>query len=146
MDLIPAPIACDLALVRRIVFASVYLPKDTPDYWSKVTAFVTNNEGSKDILPSTVKTMVENLQLLNDKAFCTDAEMIAEIHAFSPVGSSIPLGIALVSSCTECQKCDGKLLIRGDRASRLVVYTETFGTVIGTHYHRYCNQLRCNYR
>ena len=69
MDLIPAPIACDLALVRRIVFASVYLPKGTPDYWSKVTAFVTNSEGSgsKDILPSTVKTMVENLQLLNDK-------------------------------------------------------------------------------
>ena len=90
--------------------------------------------------------MVENLQLLNDKAFCTDAEMIAEIHAFSPVGSSIPLGIVLVSSCTECQKCDGKLLIRGDRASHLVVYTETFGTVIGTHYHKYCNQLRCNYR
>ena len=49
MDLIPAPIANDLGLIRRVVFASVYLPKDTSDYWSKVTAFVTNNEGSQDI-------------------------------------------------------------------------------------------------
>lgn len=147
MDLIPAPIASDLGLVRRIVFASVYLPKETPDFWSKVTAFVTNNEGStQDILPSTVKTMVENLQLLNDNAFCTDAQLMAEIHAFSLAGSSSPLGIVLVSSHTECHECGGKLLMRGDRASRLVVYTETFGTVIGTHYHKYCNQPNCNYR
>ena len=149
MDLIPAPIASDLGLVRRIVFATVYLPKDTPDYWSKVTAFAINSEGSQeqlDIPPSTVKTMVENLQLLNDKAFCTDAQMMAEIHAFSPTGSSTPLGIVLVSSHTECHECGGKLLIRGDRASRLVVYTETFGTVVGTHYHKYCNQMNCNYR
>ena len=119
MDLIPAPIASDLGLVRRIVFASVYLPKDTPDYWSKITAFATNNcEGSQDILPSTVKTMIENLQLLNDKAFCTDVEMMAEIHAFSPTGISHPLGIVLVSSHTECHKCGGRLLVRGDRASQ----------------------------
>ena len=146
MDLIPAPIACDLALVRRVVFASVYLPKDTPDFWSKVTAFVTNNEESKDILPSTLKAMVENLQLFNDKAFCTDAELIAEIHSFSTVGSSAPLGIVPVSSCKQCPKCNSKLLIRGDRASHLVVYSETYGTVIGTHYHKYCSQLHCNYR
>jgi hypothetical protein len=131
------------ALLEEL-FASVYLPRDT--YWSKVTAFVTNNEGSQDILPSTVKTMVENLQLLNDKAFCTDAQLMAEIHAFSTAGSSSPLGIVLVSSHTECHECGGKLLMRGDRASRLVVYTETFGTVVGTHYHKYCNQLNCNYR
>ena len=71
--------------------------------------------------------------------------MMVEIHAFSLVGSSVPLGVVLVSRCTECHKCSGKLVIRGDRASRLVVYTEKFGTVIGTHYHKYCNQLRCNY-
>lgn len=107
----------------------MYLPKDTPDFWSKVTAFVTNNEGSQDILPSTVKTMVENLQLLNNKAFCTDAQLMAEIHAFSPTGSSSPLGTVLVSSHTECCECGGKLLMRGDRASHLMVYTETFGSL-----------------
>lgn len=146
MDLIPAPIANDLGLIRRIVFASVYLPKDTPDYWSKVTAFVTNNERSQEIPPSTLKTVVENLQLLNDNAFCTDAQLMVEVHAFLPTGSSTPLGIVLVSTHMECRECGGKLLIRGDRASRLAVYTETFGTVIGTHYHKYCNQLNCNYR
>ena len=125
MDLIPALMASDLGLVRTIVFASVYLPKDTPDYWSKVTVFVTNKEGSQDILPSTVKTMVENLQLLNDRVFSTDAQMMAEIHDISPHGRGNPLGIVLVSCHMECHECGGRLLVRGDRASRLVVYTET---------------------
>ena len=117
MDLIPALMASDLGLVRTIVFASVYLPKDTPDYW---TVFVTNKEGSQDILPSTVKTMVENLQLLNDKAYSTDAQMMAEIHDFSPHGRGNPLSCHM-----ECHECGGRLLVRGDKASRLVVYTET---------------------
>ena len=86
MELIPPAIACDIGLIRRIIFASVYLPKDTPDYWSKVTEFVTNNKESKDILTFTVKTMVENLQLLNEKAFSTDVQLSLEIHAFLPRG------------------------------------------------------------
>ena len=121
----------------------MYLPKDTPDYWLKITAFATNDEGVQHILPSTVKVIVENFQLLNNKAFCTDAQLMAEIHAFPLRENSAPLGIVLVSNHTEC---GGKLLIHGDRAGCLVVYTKSFGTVTGTHYHKYCNQSQWTYR
>ena len=49
-----------------------------------------------------------------------------------------PLGIVLISSNGVCKLCSGQLLVRKDRPSFPVVYTECFGTVSGTHFQKYC--------
>ena len=38
MDLLPAELQ-DAAILRRIIFAAAYLPKDVPHYWSIVGQF-----------------------------------------------------------------------------------------------------------
>ena len=48
------------------------------------------------------------------------------------------LGIPLVPSQTQCVSCGGKLLLRNDQPSHLMLYTESMGTVLGTHFHKYC--------
>lgn len=81
MEVIPSQIN-DLEVVRRALFVSVYLPKACPNYWSVVTQFATmNSQLGKDLDSTTVKTMIENLQLLNATAFSTDKQLMEEIHA-----------------------------------------------------------------
>ena len=132
MEVVPPEIA-DLGILRRIVFASTYLPKDLPEYWSIITSFAKAGVAcTSEINQEIVKTMVQNLQLLNPKEFSTDKEMMNELHTFCPNGTH-PLGIVLISPTTKCEMCGGKLLTRKDRPSHLTVYTESFGTLVGTH-------------
>lgn len=49
-----------------------------------------------------------------------------------------PLGIPLVPSGGFCLSCDGKLLLRNDRPSHLILYTESLGTVSATQFYKYC--------
>jgi len=55
---------------------------------------------------------------------------------------SLPLGITFISSKSTCSLCGKNLLIRQDSPSTLTVYTETYGTIIGTSYHKYCQNFR----
>ena len=129
MDLLP-PELHDVAILRRILFASVYVPKDLPDYWLAVTNFA--SQGGLSLQPQSVKIAVENLTSINEKAFATDKQLLSELYALRATPSNPrPLGIILISSCTNCRLCGGKLLIRNDRGSHIMVYTESFGTVIG---------------
>lgn len=90
--------------------------------------------------------LVENLQLLNERAFATDISLRLELHAMSH-GEAEPLGIVLVSHQKTCQECGGKLILRGDRPSRVTVYTESQGTVLGSHFAKFCQNYRkgCSY-
>lgn len=149
MDLLPVELR-DPGVLRRLVFVAVYLPRDLPHYWSVVTQFVgMESEGAKVLSPESVRVAVENLEALNSAVFVTDQKLIHEIHAFSPPKpGSFPLGIILISSRKQCSLCGGKLLVKGDRASTLTVYTESIGSVIGTHYHKICQNFRkgCAFR
>jgi hypothetical protein len=145
MNCIPASIT-DLAVIRRAIFASNYLPKECPNYWSIVTAFATqDSQICKDIDDSTIKATIENLQLINPAAFYTDCKLIEEIHAVYRIRDE-PLGIVLISPNSECGECHSKLLIRKDRPSHVIVYTESYGTIAGTHYHKYCSRRGCTFR
>lgn len=147
MELLPPEIA-DLGVLRRILFASTYVPKEFPDYWTLVTDFATAGTTSeKRVSPHVVKTAVENLQLLTPPAFVSDRQLMNEVHSFSP-REKHPLGLILISPHQKCSLCGGKLLTRQDRPSRITVYTESFGTLAGTHYHKYCQNYSkgCNYR
>ena len=127
----------------------MYLPKDIPEYWSVVAWFASHGNPGKTISPDSVKIAVENLQMISEKAFVKDQVLIQEIHSLCPTPlSSLPLGIVLVSPRSTCPLCNGDLLIRNDRPSHITIYTETWGTVVGTYYHKICQQFRkgCTYR
>ena len=147
MDLLPLELQ-DVTTLRRIIFAAVHLPKDLPQYWSIVAMFA--SRGSKKVLqPESVRIAIENLWINNENAFVTDIQLVHEIHSLSPSPStSFPLGIVLISSNSTCGLCDGELLLRNDRPSHITVYTESWGTVIGTHYHKFCQHFRkgCTFR
>ena len=137
----------DPGVLRRLVFAVAYLPRDLPHYWSLISQFV--GDRAKDLSPESLRVAVENLQFVNSTAFVSDQELVKEIYAFSPPDpSSFALGIILISSHKQCGHCGGKLYVKGDQPSRVTVYTETIGTVIGTHYHKICQNFRkgCSFR
>ena len=103
------------------------------NYWTLVTRFAMITQG---IDPITMKAMIENLQLFNPTAFAIDKQLMEEIHGLNSINE--PLGLVLVSSNEKCGLYQGRLLIRSDRLSHVTVYTELFGTLVGTHYHKYC--------
>lgn len=135
----------DQASLRRILFAAVYLPTDCPHYWEVVSKFAGLGTGSK-IDAEKVKIAVENMQLLNERAFSTDKALALELQNMT-YDKCEPLGIVLVSPNQVCLSCGGKLLLRGDRPSRLVIYTESEGTVLGSHFQKFCQNYRkgCSY-
>ena len=82
MDLLP-PELHDVAILRRILFASVYVPKYMPDYWLAVTNFA--SQGGLSLQPQSVKITVENLKSINEKAFaqlasCMNCVLLPQIH------------------------------------------------------------------
>ena len=143
MELVAAQVG-DTGVLRRMLFATSYLPSDIPHYWNIVATFST--QGSSRISPETTKMLMENMQILNAEAFCTDGELMRELISMEYGPTKQPLGVPLIPSQTECCSCGGKLLLRGDRPSRLSLYTESLGTVPATHYHKYCHNYRkgCN--
>jgi len=141
MELFP-PKLRDLSILRRVIFAAVHLPKELPEYWETFSAFLFQGK-DKEIELDQLRIAVENLKLLNENAFSTDKELMREIHDLRAMPeASAPLGVVLISSHTTCKLCGGKLLIRHDRASSIIIYTESFGTVVGTHYHKFCQHFR----
>jgi len=148
MDLLPKELQ-DAAVLRRLVFAVAYLPRDLPHYWSVITEFVTKAcQPGQSVQPEIVRIAVENLQFDDKRAFTTDQVLTQEIHTFVPIPGISPLGIVLVSSKSTCRICGSKLLVRKERTSHITIYTESYGTVAGTQYHKYCQNFRkgCSFR
>ena len=58
-----------------------------------------------------------------------------------------PLGVVFVLSNQACLLCGGKLFLWRDRQSRLAVYKETEGTLVGSHLSKFCHNYRsgCKY-
>ena len=133
------------AQLRRIIFAVEYLPADCPNFWEAVYKFACL--GSASILDvQKVKVLAENLQVLEEQAFATDKVLRQELQSMNHAKAG-PLGIVLISKRKDCQKCGGKLLIRNDRPSKVTIYTESQGTVLGSHFHKFCQNSRkgCRY-
>ena len=133
----------ETAVLRRMLFATSYLPGDLTQYWDVVASF--GNQGStgkSQISASSAKTAMENLQVLNAKAFCSDAELTKELIATEYSVTKQELGVPLVPDQTKCYLCSGKLLLRRDHPSRVTLYTDTLGTVTATHFHKYCQNNR----
>ena len=136
-----------LSIVRRLVFASAVLPQDTPQFWEIVSSFANSSEGGSSsstttkLTPQGAKTYIENLQYLDPDSLKSDQDLTAELQSF--IGhKGIALGLVLVSPKQTCRLCGSALLVKADRPSRVTVYSDSFGTVEGTHYRKVCKRFR----
>ena len=130
----------DPGVLRRMMFATSYLPRDLPNYWEVIVSFANqeSNPGKWDISPDIAKITMENMQILHSKAFSPDAQLELELINMEYGEAKHQLGIPLVPGQTLCVVCGGKLLLRSGRTSRMTLYTDTLGTVSATHFHKYC--------
>ena len=68
----------DVSVLRRMLFASTFLPCDMPHYWEVVASF--SNQGSyENVSSSQVKLLMENLEILNQQAFSSDLILTREL-------------------------------------------------------------------
>ena len=88
--------------------------------------------------------LLENLQELNCVAFKTDTQLLKELVEF-PLSNNKPIGLVLISDHKNCLSCNAKLLIRRDRPATVIVYTDSMGSVIGSHFHKYCSNINCHF-
>ena len=124
-----------LSVLRRLNFVAAHLNKDIPGYIDVVSKFCFKSAPcpSKEKL----RVFLENLQYLDEKAFVEDQELFMELlHVDGYQGK--PLGVVLISSNKVCKLCKGDLLVRADRPSFPIVYTENYGTINSTHFRKYC--------
>lgn len=137
MDLLASRIQ-DVSVIRRMLFAVSFLPRDYPHYWDTVTQFAF--KGNKQLDSAVVKLLMENIQFLQSGAFTEDKHLMQEIVSSKDM-TMAPIGVILISSQKVCRLCGGKLLTRGDRPGRVTLYTETFGTLPASSYQKYCSKI-----
>ena len=134
----------EAAVLRRMLFSTTFLPPNFPHRWELVAEFANRENSSGQAISSeSARLSMENMQVMDAKAFISDQELAKELISLE-YGSKTkqPVGIPLVPEETNCRLCGGKLLLRGDRPCRLTLYTETFGTVPGMLFHKYCQSQR----
>jgi len=133
--------ACNLtsdpSTLRRLTFAATALPKDTPKYWEFVTSFGYYCSQNSHVVEQT-RIFVENLRCIDANSLAEDKTLMKELMAHSGFQGH-PIGIVLISSNKSCKLCGGNLLIRHDRPSFPVVYSEDLGSIAGTHFRKYCS-------
>jgi hypothetical protein len=137
----------DIAVLKRLMFATSYLPPETPHYWEIVTQFGGCHFGfnrEDKLSPDSVRVAMENIKFMNPNAFTMETDMIKELVTMPYGPSKQPLGLQLVQAISECRLCGGKLILRSDRPSRITVYTDSLGTVTANHFHKYCTTKGCN--
>lgn len=133
----------DITAQRRMIFAAAFLPQDIPHYWDIIAEFAAqDNPGKPRITKDSAKLVVENLQVLKPEVFITDLSLTNQLINMEYGITRQPLGIPLVSSQKSCLSCNGKLLLRNDRPSHVILYTETLGTVSATQFYKYCQNHR----
>ena len=123
-----------VSVLRRLLFAASQLPTDLPNYWKIVLDFATEEENQDSVSVEQVRVLLENLQELNCAAFKTDTQLLKELVEF-PLSNNKPIGLVLISDHKNCLSCNAKLLIRRDRPATVIVYTDSMGSVIGSHFH-----------
>ena len=136
----------DASVLRRLLFAVSVLPNDTPDYWSIIAKFAVKKSSTHAVLlPEQARLTAENIVFLDKEVLSTDTELFREL-AMMPFKSSEAVGVMLISKREFCVECGGRLLLRRDRPSRIVLYTDSYGTLPSYHYRKYCanNKKGCH--
>ena len=102
----------DVSVVRRLLFAVVFLNPDLPMYWEVVIEFATAGKVSKlSVTPDQVRALIKNIETLDATAFQTDDALQKEM-IFCSMSGKKPLGVPLISPSTSCSLCGTRLQIR----------------------------------
>ena len=135
----------DVSVLRRLLFAAVFLSPELPMFWGVVVEFATSGSVSKSsITPELAKTLIENIQAFSAAAFETDHALQKELIFLSLPGKK-PLGIQLISPSSVCLFCGSQLQLRKDRHAPVVLYDEKYGTIPGAHFHKFCTKRTCSF-
>ena len=150
MDILP-PEFRDFGVFRRLIFVASQLPEDVPQYWELVARFASQGmqQCTVGLQPESVKLVIENLKALDPQALLSDKLLLPELHSIRLTTSHPrPVGIIFVSPHSTCGVCGDTLLVRNDRPSNLIVYTESFGTMSCSHFVKFCRKFRkgCKFR
>jgi hypothetical protein len=131
----------DVGVLKRLMFATSYLPADIPQYWEIITKF----GGQNNINPDAVRVTMENIKFINPNAFTLEIDLLKQLISMPYGSAEQPLGMQLVPQDSECKLCKGTLVLCGDRPSRITLYTDTLGTAPANHYHKYCRKRGCTF-
>lgn len=134
------------SVLRKIIFATINLPSDLPDYWKIVTNFATCGTDQIKLTPSKLQTLVDNMQYYDKDAFLSDQNLMGLLLKEQGRDGK-PLGIVLISPLSKCQACNGDLVVKADRPSHLTLYSDNLGTITAVHFRKICKNSRkgtCN--
>ena len=132
----------DVSVLRRMLFASTYLPEEHPNYWEIIVRFGNKERNAESKKIDEAKLMFQNMKDLDCTAFATDQELIRELLIFQ-IGNKPLVLIVLISASNTCLVCSSKLLLQKDRPAQVVVYDDIMGSMPGSHYHKYCKNRKC---
>jgi len=134
----------DVSTLRRLLFATVHIPRDLPNFWGVVVEFATFGEVDRSRLgEDEARMLVENMEEFESRAFATDKVLLQELVGFKP-SKGRAFGLVLISPESSCVNCGGKLILRKDRPASLVLYDDNIGAVPASHFHKYCSNHTCS--
>lgn len=134
-------VTAKISVLRRLLFAIASVPEGTPNRWEVICQFSFETLKDKATVED-VKLLAENIEFLDAQAFVTDSTLAKELISAEGLKKGSPMGIVMISSNSVCKECGGALVIREDRSSSIVLYTESMGTVPATHYIKHCANAR----
>jgi len=131
---------CQVSVVKRLILASALLPPETPKLWEIVTSFATRSTQT-NLTPDKARVFIENLRYIEPESFSLDRDLIQELHSLVGESNKV-LGVILLSPNQICITCGSSLLVKADRPSQVTVYSDSEGTIFGTHYRKFCKRFR----
>ena len=138
----------EVSVLQRMTCAVAHLPYELPNLWNIVVEFGAVGRETT-ITTERARVLLQNLEDLDEEVlkFAKSTTLFLELVHFIPncTKSSSPIGVVLMSPRKTCQKCNTPLTIRGDRPSHVTVFDDVLGTLPGTHYHKYCRKVGCNF-
>lgn len=91
----------DVSVLRRLLFAVVHLPQDLPNYWGVAVEFATKGKESRNAISSQQAQMfMENIQTLDDAAFCSESQLQINLVEFQ-----VHVAMKLVNVSEQTYKC-----------------------------------------
>lgn len=90
-----ASLVPDIAVLRRLLFAAAHIPSSLPMYPQTICEFAFQFSKHKP-QPHQVRVLLENLALLNEKAFDTDKVLFRDLLQLDYMRNCQP-GIVLIS-------------------------------------------------
>ena len=71
----------EVSVLRRLLFAAAYVPEGTPNCWNIISEFAFQHCTKRPCTATDVRLLLENIEILDGKAFANDTSLMKEIDA-----------------------------------------------------------------